>query len=130
MYTVPKYRYAALLTASNLVYLYRFDFYSGFFKALGIKACHMIEMFPLFNKGLGFFVAKKKKAARIGHTMREQFGAFIHNSPMPCGDTYWKPYDQLDQNVLIIKDEFCTQEQSPDQAVLDRFSHIEHIMLK
>ncbi len=130
MYTVPKYRYATLLTANDLTYLYRFDFYSGMFRTAGIKASHMIEMFPLFNKGLKYFGVKRKKAFRIGAAMREQFGAFIHGEPMPCGENYWKPYDQLDQNVLVIKDDTCNQEINPDKMVIERFSPIEHILLK
>jgi hypothetical protein len=62
--------------------------------------------------------------------MREQFGAFIHGEPMPCGESYWKPYDQLDKNVLVIKDDTCNQERNPDQAVIERFKPVDHILLK
>lgn len=79
MYTVPKYWLADNDSIDNSVYVYRFDFYSGIFRILNLKACHIIDVPIQFNMGLFLYVGKIHKAKQIGKkyvmrwvTLREQ----------------------------------------------------------
>ena len=86
---------AEQLSKQQLVYLYQFDYFAGFLNLLGVKACHVSELFGLLNMGIcvfgfGFNVAKK-----IGHAMRQAWGYFAHNGvPIVNNSEQWLPYDK------------------------------------
>lgn len=114
MYTVPKYWLADNYSIENPVYVYRFDFYSGIFKLLNLKACHIIDVPIQFDIGMYLYFGNILKAKRLGHYMRQYIGNFAKTGN-PNGKTlFWKQYSVRNPNVLIV-DSKLTLESDPDK---------------
>lgn len=76
MYTVPKYWLADSYSIENSVYVYRFDFYSGIFKLLNLKACHIIDVPIQFDIGMYLYSGNILKVKRLGYYMHQYIGNF------------------------------------------------------
>lgn len=119
MYTVPKYWMIDQRRESATTYAYRFDFYSGIFKLLRLKACHASDVPILFNIGSAFYLEKIVTAKRIGITIRHYWGNFARTgSPNGNGLMTWEPYTKKSKNILIFNKK-NRLETDPDKKVKD-----------
>lgn len=103
MYTIPKHWMADNYVKSNKVYLYRFDFYAGFFKINSLKACHASDVPLLFNVGTKFYFGKILKEKSLGKMIRTYWGNFAKNGD-PNGDKLvnWDNYTSSNEKMLVL----------------------------
>ena len=108
MYAFPKLRFAEHYSrGGNKVYLYRFDYYTTVLESLGLYACHVSELLPLFEFKTGpfrpLFAGSEAEVAEIGRRMRRYWGAFARTGdPGSAGLTRWEAYSEQARNTLII----------------------------
>lgn len=104
MYTVPKYWMVDQYDQNIKVYVYRFDFYSGIFRYLRLRACHASDIPLLFNVGSVFYLERVLVAKKIGKNIRRYWGNFARTGdPNGQGLVFWKPYSKEEENVLVLK---------------------------
>lgn len=133
MYTMPKLRFAEHLSRQGRVYVYRYDYVTPLMGLMGLKACHVAEMLPLFDltaKPYGTLTLGARGAMRrIGARMRRYWGSFARNGvPAVPGQAEWTPYDNADRFTLVIggKDRLVSD---PDAGVRARFDGIDRVLL-
>ncbi|MDR1735946.1 MAG: carboxylesterase family protein [Oscillospiraceae bacterium] len=108
MYTFPKIRHAERLAAGgNAVYVYRFDYYTPVLEKLGLFACHVSEMLPLFEVKTDpfrqFYLGSEEEVHEIGTRMRAYWGNFARcGDPNGEGLAAWTPYTQDTRDTLVI----------------------------
>lgn len=107
MYTMPKLRFAEHLSRRGAVYVYRYDYAAPVMRLMGLKACHVAEMIPLFDlkaKPYGTFAIGARSAMKqIGGRMRRYWGAFAKTgAPSVPGLAEWKPYDEKDRFTMVL----------------------------
>lgn len=103
MYTVPKHWVVDNYLNNNQVYMYRFDFYSGFFRFSSLRACHASDVPMLFGVGSKFYIEGYFATKKLGKQIRQYLGNFAH-SGNPNGQNLpkWHEYNQITQSVLLL----------------------------
>lgn len=123
MYAFPKIRFAEHLSrGKSEVYVYRFDYYTPIMKKLGLDACHVAEMIPLFElKEAPFrqlYIGSEIPVHKVGQRMRTYWGAFARTgSPNAEGLKEWRPYTENERNTMVINNE---DKLIPDAEVIVR----------
>lgn len=107
MYTMPKLRFAERLSRQGNVYVYRYDYVAPVMRLMGLKACHVAEMIPLFDLKVKpyvtFGMGARGRLQKIGLRMRRYWGAFAREGvPSVSGQVEWKPYDEQDRFTMVI----------------------------
>lgn len=75
---------------------------------LGLKACHVAELPPLFGTlnmlgGFPLYFGDEKNAHAVGSRMRQYWGAFAHTgTPTPTDLPLWPMYDQVSRRVITF----------------------------
>lgn len=134
MYALPKLRFAEHLSRDGgQVYVYRFDYYTSALESLGLYACHMAELFPLFEMALPtfrqFFAGSEEGVREIGKRMHRRWGAFAHTgSPNADGLTPWQPYTEDGRATLII-DQEERLENDPERVIRERYQGIDRLLI-
>lgn len=133
MYTMPKLRFAEHLSKHGPVYVYRYDYAAPVMALMGLKACHVAEMIPLFDlkaKPYGTFaIGAGRTMKRIGGRMRRYWGAFARTgAPDVPGLPEWKPYDEQERVTMIIgkTDRLATD---ADAEVRGRYTGIDRVLI-
>ena len=115
-FAVPSIRYAEAQASHANTYMYRFDWSSKPLRAIGLRACHGIELpfvFGTFNTGLGkkvLFLANKKDIMRISESIQQAWINFAKtgNPNAPSVGT-WKKYDATERCTMMFDKNICTQ---------------------
>lgn len=133
MYTFPKVRFAEHACTQVPVYLYRYDYVTPVLRKMGLGACHVTELLPLFEikePPYGAFAEGDGEMMHaIGTRMRRYWGAFARTGrPDVPGQTKWEPYDLERRSTLII-DREDTLASDPERAVRERFAHVERVLI-
>lgn len=134
MYAFPKLRFAEHLSqAGNSVYLYRFDYYTTTMENLGLYACHVSELLPLFEFKVGpyrsFIAGDESEVHEIGVRMRRYWGAFArYGIPKVEGQIEWKPYTLKSRHTLII-DRTDRLELDPERDIRAKFAQINRVLI-
>lgn len=134
MYTFPKIRFAERLSrGGNQVYVYRSDYCTAVLKALGLYACHVSEMLPLFEIPTEpfrqLFAGSEDEVREVGTRMRRYWGAFARTgSPNADGLVRWKPYTEERRYTMVIDREDRLVEDA-EAAVRERYSGFDRILI-
>ena len=134
MYTFPKIRFAERLSqGGNPVYVYRSDYYTAVLKALGLYACHVSEMLPLFEVPTEpfrqLFAGSEEETRKVGNRMRRYWGAFAHSgNPNADGLIEWLPYEERQRNTLVIDREDRLVKDA-EAAVRERYKDFDRILI-
>ncbi|EGO2704979.1 MULTISPECIES: carboxylesterase/lipase family protein [Enterococcus] len=115
MYTIPKYWLADTYSKNNDVYVYRFDFSSGFFKFLNLRASHIVDVPIQFGIGSYLYIGNIHTAKRIGKKIRTSLGLFAKTGNPNDGDSLWKKYSEAQPNVVLINKDIHL-ENDPDRS--------------
>lgn len=133
MYTIPKLRLAEHLSGKGNVYVYRYEYVSPVMRLMGLKACHVAEMIPLFDLKekpyVTFGIGARGTLKKIGTRMRRYWGAFAHTGvPTVPGQAQWKPYDEKNRFTMVLGK---TDKLIPDadEIVRRRFAGIDRILI-
>lgn len=133
MYTFPKVRFAEHACVQTPVYLYRYDYVTPVCEKMGLGACHVTELLPLFGLKIppyGAFAAGDEEMMHtIGTRMRRYWGAFARTGrPDVEGQTKWEPYDLERRSTLVINRADALL-QDPEREVRQRFAHVERVLI-
>ncbi len=108
MYTIPKLWFAEHYSQEGTVYVYRYDYSPFVMKLLGLRACHIAELFVLYElyKVKPYhilFLGSKRTAGDLGRRLRKYWGAFARSGdPNAAGLAQWKPYQEKDRYTMIF----------------------------
>ena len=134
MYAFPKLRFVERLSRGSApVYVYRFDYYTEVLESLGLYACHVAELLPLFEFAAGpykpLMAGSEEQVHEIGLRMRRYWGAFARTGA-PCveGQTQWRPYTETERSTLII-DRADWLERDPERDIRARYSGLERVLI-
>lgn len=133
MYTMPKLRFAEHLSRHGPVYVYRYDYIAPVMGLMGLKACHVAEMIPLFDlraKPYGTFAIGAGSAMkRIGGRMRRYWGVFARTgAPDVPGLPEWEPYNEQERVTMVIgKTDRLTTD--ADAKVRIRYMGIDRVLI-
>lgn len=134
MYAFPKIRFAERLSrGGNTVYVYRFDYYTSVLESLGLYACHVSELLPLFEFSTGpyqpLYQGSEAEVHIIGTRMRRYWGAFARTgAPEVPGQAEWKPYTEAERNTLII-DREDRLEVDPEREIRARYAGLDRVLI-
>ena len=134
MYALPKIRFAErMCRGGNPVYLFRFDYYTTALEQLGLYACHMTELLPLFEISTqplrNLFRGSEDAVAVIGLRMRRYWGNFAR-----CGDpngedlTYWAPYNEDSRDTFVFNKEDALVPDA-ERIIRDRYRGYDRLLL-
>jgi len=117
IFTMPSIKFAELQSAYATTYMYRFDWASAPLKAVGLGACHGLEIpfvFGTFNSKLGkkiMLLSNKKRIHQLSDEMQQSWITFARTgNPNVPGTGDWKKYEASVRNTLIFdkKNYTCT----------------------
>jgi len=117
IFTMPSARFAELQSAHANTYMYRFDWASKPIKAVGLGACHGIELpfvFGSFNTKLGkkiLLFADTKRIHELSNEIQQDWINFARTgNPNNPGTDNWKKYEPSVRTTLIFdkKNYTCT----------------------
>ena len=134
MYAFPKIRFAERLgRGAAPVYVYRFDYYTAVLESMGLYACHVSELLPLFEFATGpyqrLMAGSEAQVHEIGLRMRRYWGAFARTgAPQVEGQTEWRPYTEAERNTMII-DRADWLERDPERSIRARYSGLDRILI-
>ena len=134
MYALPKILFASHASrGKSEVYVYRYDYATPIMKLMGLKACHVAEMLPLFEISAKpfrtLYLGSEKTIRAIGSRMRRYWGAFARaGKPNAPGLVEWKPYTESQRSTLVIsgKDELIVDAEA---EIRERYKGMERILI-
>ena len=113
--------------------MYRYDFVAPVMRLMGLQACHVAEMIPLFDLKekpyVTFGIGARGILKQIGTRMRRYWGAFARTGvPAVSGQVEWKPYEKQHRYTLVIgkEDQLVSD---ADAAVRERYDGIDRILI-
>lgn len=121
------------MSKTGSVYVYRYDYVAPVMKLMGLKACHVAEMIPLFDlkaKPYGTFtIGAGRTMKKIDTGMRRYWGAFAkYGAPDVPGLPEWKPYNERDRFTMVL-DKEPRLVSDADARVRTRFDGIDRILI-
>ena len=134
MYAFPKLRFAERLSrGGNPVYVYRFDYYTEALEKMGLYACHVSELLPLFEFQTGPYqprmAGSEEEVHGIGTRMRRYWGAFAWTGvPQVEGQAEWKPYTEQARHTLVI-DREDQLELDPEEEIRRRYEDLDRVLI-
>ena len=134
MYAFQKLRFAERLSrGGNPVYVYRFDYYTEALEKMGLYACHVSELLPLFEFQTGpyqpLMAGSEEEVHGIGTRMRRYWGAFAWTGvPQVEGQAEWKPYTEQDRHTLVI-DREDQLELDPEEEIRRRYEDLDRVLI-
>ena len=134
MYAFPKLRFAERLSrGGNPVYVYRFDYYTEALEKMGLYACHVSELLPLFEFQTGpyqpLMAGSEEEVHGIGTRMRRYWGAFAWTGvPQVEGQAEWKPYTEQARHTLVI-DREDQLELDPEEEIRRRYEDLDRVLI-
>ncbi len=123
IFTMPSIKFAELQSAHANTYMYRFDWASKPIKAVGLSACHGLEIpfvFGTFKTKLGKKVLLFSDHRRIRELSGQIQRAWINfartGDPDTRNFTDWKKYDPTVRCTLIFdKKNYCATDPKPEK---------------
>jgi len=117
IFTMPSIKFAELQSAYANAYMYRFDWASKPIKAIGLGACHGIELpfvFGTFHSKLGkkvLLFANTRRIHQLSNEIQQNWINFARTgNPNNAGSNDWKKYEPGTRATIIFdkKNYTCT----------------------
>jgi len=116
IFTMPSIKFAELQSAHANTYMYRFDWASKPIKAVGLSACHGIEIpfvFGTFHTKLGkkiLLFSDHKRIYQLSNQLQQAWINFARTGNPDVKDLEdWKKYDATGRCTIIFdKKNYCT----------------------
>lgn len=109
VFTMPCIKAAEAQTSNASTWMYRLDWESLPLKLKGLRTCHALELFFVFNSfksGIGkklTILTSKKKVYNLSSLMQDCWISFSKNgNPNKDNSTNWKPYDSVNRATMLF----------------------------